>query len=274
VAYTHLLQDWTRIKSASTSTMVQSADRWVDVSRYRDLTAFVSVAGHTGDPDLAIQTAPGPDAGLFRTLGPAIKLASPEQIEPRPFETTSVPLAKYLRWAIIPAGVGFDVTFRVYLSYTLQYGEPVPITTASSISPIYRRVMQELTHVRGLARATTIQSETDWLDLEPYEDLKVSVWCTQATTTDAGTTLTISTAPAPQQNLFQSMGAVTLVPNSLSTLTFKYATAAVPLSRFIRWSVVHATQSYTAQFYVVIAASKRGAILPRQYSLLNPQESC
>jgi len=129
---TRLLQDWTTIRSAVTSTFVQDEDEWLDVGGFADVAFWIDVSAitppggtSTNYVKLTLETSPTCDDAYFQPLASPIWLGTGTTIPVRtasatPFVvrsargTATASLSRYLRWRIDPVGSGtWDATFRI-----------------------------------------------------------------------------------------------------------------------------------------------------------------
>jgi hypothetical protein len=119
-----LLQDWTTIRSDSTTTLVtQSEPDWLDLLEYRDIVLWLEVAQRNvgGGTDLLMryETAPSKDEVLFALLVPAFRISvstTPHIEKILESQNPSVPLCRWLRWSIqgvAPTGM-WGATFRIH----------------------------------------------------------------------------------------------------------------------------------------------------------------
>lgn len=133
---------------------------------------------------------------------------------------------------------------------------------------MYGYLVQDWLTIRGTqANAAVIQSEADWLSLQPYQD--VVFWLEVKSVTLGGlTSLTLEyqTAPAKDESLFTSMTtAVTLAAGTTPTITkvLLAQNPTVPLARYVRWKIIpNGTPSseYGVCFRIHCAANAVGAL--------------
>ena len=118
------------------------------------------------------------------------------------------------------------------------------------------------------AGGSIVQSASDWLDLAPFQDLFAWVAVSEITTGSGGRVdLYLETAPSDDESLFQSMtGAAVpaiqgLAASSTPTVVkLPMLTAAVPLSRLLRWRLANGSASNTwdVTMRIVVAANSPG----------------
>ena len=116
-------------------------------------------------------------------------------------------------------------------------------------------ILQDWVTIRGGATQVT-QSQQDWLDLSPYQD--VVLWLDVREQTGSPT-ITFQTAPAADESLFQALGgASTLVASSSPVVLSGLMSAlATPLARYLRWQL-NGSGSWDAMFRVFVTANAPG----------------
>jgi hypothetical protein len=120
-----VLQDWMTIRGAAGTTVTQGESTWLDLSPYEDVVFWLLVSEVTGSPapTLVYQTAPTKDESFFaaQTLGmngSGIALAaSTIPVVTSAFAWSApYPLARFVRWQIIPSSAAYDVTMRIVVA--------------------------------------------------------------------------------------------------------------------------------------------------------------
>jgi hypothetical protein len=120
--YTHLLQDWTTLRGTAALTALNQPENGVlDLSMVQDVVGWLEVkevTPTTGVLQIAYQTAPTKDDGLFVPMIPAISVTGPGVTTTAMLKNVSlVPLTRWLRWQLsLTSGTTWDITFRIYLS--------------------------------------------------------------------------------------------------------------------------------------------------------------
>jgi hypothetical protein len=127
-------------------------------------------------------------------------------------------------------------------------------------------VLQEWTTIRGASSGsglTIVQSERDWLDLSPFQDL--FAWVDVREVTGANVNLFFDTSPTEDENFFVSMtGATSVTGGVLAAATnpviakLPMLTATVPLSRYLRWRLTSTTGTWDVTMRIVVAANSPG----------------
>lgn len=105
---------------------------------------------------------------------------------------------------------------------------------------MYSFVLQNWITINGTSSTPIVQTEQDWLEMSPYQDVVAWIDVREFTGTQAPT-LALETAPAKDDILFVSMTSTTI--NMLVTTTapqivqFLMGTTTVPVAQFLRWKV-------------------------------------
>lgn len=114
------LQDWTTIRGASTTPIVQTASSWLDCANFADVVFWLEVSEVAnpagGNVSMIYETAPIKDEPLFQTLAsvPAITAGGPTISKAMMNACAFVPLARFVRWKLQSTAAGaWDVTFRI-----------------------------------------------------------------------------------------------------------------------------------------------------------------
>jgi len=134
-------------------------------------------------------------------------------------------------------------------------------------------VLQDFVTIRGSTTTQTItQSESEWVDLGPYQDLVT--WIDVREVTLGGATnvqFNIQTAPIKDEFLFVTMESSPLTVTagltapSVRKMLLSYGTdtagAPIPLGRFLRWQLLAsgATGSWDVVFRIVCCANAVGS---------------
>jgi hypothetical protein len=121
-------------------------------------------------------------------------------------------------------------------------------------------ILQDWNTIRGASTVTTvIQSEDNWLDLTPYQDVMFWVDCRALT----GTTVQIQfqTSPTKDDTLFTAVvAAQTFLTSGVQVYqSILSKTTGIPLARYVRWVVTsNVTVTWDATFRVLVAANAPG----------------
>ncbi len=117
-------------------------------------------------------------------------------------------------------------------------------------------ILEDWLTVQGPGGDTITQDESRWLDLEQFQDAVFYVDCRSATSSP---TITLQTAPAKDDSLFQAVGTTTLTGGTtIATLPVLLANATTPLARFVRWQISLPGAAWNATFRVLVAANAPG----------------
>jgi hypothetical protein len=120
-----VLEDWITIRAASGVTVTQGESSWLDLSPYEDVVFWLLVSEVTATTTLTLlyQTSPTMDETFFaaQTLGMTgagiAMTASTTPVITAAFAWSApFPLARYVRWQLLPVSGGFDATFRLLVA--------------------------------------------------------------------------------------------------------------------------------------------------------------
>lgn len=124
---------------------------------------------------------------------------------------------------------------------------------------MYSFVLQDWITVGGTGGGTLIQSEQDWLDMSPFQD--VVAWLdVREVTGGPAPVLAFETAPAKDEPLFMGMAATatTLVAAGGPVIVqLLMGSAAVPIAQFLRWKITSGV-TWDATFRILVAANAPG----------------
>ncbi len=126
----------------------------------------------------------------------------------------------------------------------------------------YVTLMQDWITLQTSGANTVIQAEEQWLDMADFLDIVFYISTQQVSGTTP--TLTFKTSPSKDDALFSTLsGAAQVLTASTNhaPITVKFASAAIPLARYVRWEL--SGTGVTATFRVYTAATTQGAILRR-----------
>jgi hypothetical protein len=120
-------------------------------------------------------------------------------------------------------------------------------------------VLQDWTTIRGGAGVTSVtQTETEWLDLSPFQD--VVFWIDVREVTNVQLILLLQTSPTSDDALFQPLipGMNIVASSSPVVVQALMFGASAPLARFVRWQLTCPTTPWDATFRIVLAANAPG----------------
>lgn len=124
--YGYLVQDWITIRGSSSAqaSVTQSEADWLSLQPYQDVVFWLETKSVTlGGLDtitLEYQTAPAKDESLFTAMTTAVTLAAgttPTITKVLLAQNPTVPLARYVRWKMIPNGTAsaeYGACFRIH----------------------------------------------------------------------------------------------------------------------------------------------------------------
>jgi hypothetical protein len=117
-----ILQDWTTIRAggSSTVTITQQETDWLDLAPYQDVVFWIDIKDSTNTPTIFMQTSPTLDDSLFQAIisgGTPMAPSGVPAVIPALMASasTSIPLARYLRWQIVGTAT-WDATFRIAIA--------------------------------------------------------------------------------------------------------------------------------------------------------------
>lgn len=126
-------------------------------------------------------------------------------------------------------------------------------------------ILQDWNTVAGASGAVITQEDTDWLDLEPFQDVVMYLECRESTFVGSAPTIAFQTAPTKDDSLFSSLLLPTTTINLSASSTPQVISALllsanVPLARFLRWQIsgTGSTAPWDATFRVMVAANSPG----------------
>jgi hypothetical protein len=140
---------------------------------------------------------------------------------------------------------------------------------------MFSYVLQDFTTIRGNSTTQTItQSESEWLNLGPFQDVSIWLDIREVFITSGNTNVqfNLQTAPIKDEFLFVNMetspfqATVALTAPKVRVITLDQLALSsspinVPLGKFVRWQLVAsgATGVWDATFRIVVCANAVGA---------------
>jgi hypothetical protein len=123
-------------------------------------------------------------------------------------------------------------------------------------------VLQDWVTIRGPENVTVTQSESEWLDLGPYEDVIFWLQLSEVTSTP---TLLYQTSPNKDEAFFAAqtggmtgagIGLGSLLPTTTVVVTQVFAwSATFPLARYVRWQIIPpSSASFDVTMRILVAA--------------------
>lgn len=117
-------------------------------------------------------------------------------------------------------------------------------------------LLQDWTTVNGAASGTVKQGEDRYLDLAGYQD--VALYLDVGTSSPTGLTVAVETSPLKEDGHFQAMYTFSSLTTGLQALGIvRWASASVPLARFVRWKITAST-AWNVTFRLWINANQAG----------------
>jgi hypothetical protein len=133
-------------------------------------------------------------------------------------------------------------------------------------------LLQNWTTIQLAGAGSIVQTDTGWLDLERFTDIAGYVTTKEAS--GVRPELHLETAPARDDDLFQPMVTISLVPTSQVTAIVRYESASVPLARWVRWRVsASAAAVVTFRVWLCANAQRAWAVCPESTSRVNSSEA-
>ncbi len=125
---------------------------------------------------------------------------------------------------------------------------------------MYAMVLQDWVTISGVGTGSTIQTEPDWLDMTPFQDLVAWLDVRDAT---SGTTLFLETAPSRDDNLFVSMNTGGYLLNPIISSTPLVASllmgqATVPIAALLRWRISGVVGTWSTTFRIIVSGNAPG----------------
>jgi len=119
--FAFLLQDWLTVRGSSPVAVAQSEPFWLDMSGYKDLVTWLEVKEFTataGSLYVQAQTSPSKDEALFQSMTGNVAVAAGVTTTNLLSDMALVPLARWLRWQLVPTATAtsWDITFRLWVT--------------------------------------------------------------------------------------------------------------------------------------------------------------
>jgi hypothetical protein len=118
--HTFILQDWTTIRGATSTSIIQGESGWLDLTAYQDCVFWIDTREITGTTvTMTLQTSPSKDEILFSTMVTAFQLAlstTSATVKPALLASAPTPLARFVRWQLTGPAVTWDATFRILVA--------------------------------------------------------------------------------------------------------------------------------------------------------------
>lgn len=115
-------------------------------------------------------------------------------------------------------------------------------------------LLQDWTSIQGNSSSDSVTQSADaWLDLQPFTD--AIFYIERKDFSGTGLTVHYQTSPTSDDSLFQDMATVSISATGLTQTIVLFATASVPLARWVRWKVdASAAWRITFRVWMVVRA--------------------
>lgn len=119
-------------------------------------------------------------------------------------------------------------------------------------------VMQDWITIRGLASASVIMSQADWILTAPFQD--ITFYLDVRESDAAGMTCAYQTSPSRDEVLFVNMGTPVPMTSAVVTVTSYNLTGApaAPVSHWTRWKLTGPASAWDVTFRIMAAGNSIG----------------
>ena len=131
-------------------------------------------------------------------------------------------------------------------------------------------VLQDWVTIRGATAVTqVIQNESNYAQLDAFQDAVFWIQVAEITTSSGTITLNYETAPLKDESLFSAMASSSLTTAAMSppliSKVLLSQNPSVPLSRWVRWRLTQAsaTAAWDATFRILLVANQLVVFPPR-----------
>lgn len=114
--HTFILQDFTTIRGASSTTITQNESGWLDLTPYQDLVFWIETRELTGAVTLRLQTSPTKDEAMFTDIIASFALSVTVTQKPALLGVATCPVARYVRWVLVGPASTWDAMLRIYVA--------------------------------------------------------------------------------------------------------------------------------------------------------------
>lgn len=129
---------------------------------------------------------------------------------------------------------------------------------------MYGILVQDWIQVRGSAAGTITQSESAWVDMRAFQDVVFWVDISSLDANGGTMQMFLQTAPSKDDILFKTLSNCTLTltapitPFNTSSVLPKSilnANPAVPIARWLRWSLTNSATAWRCAFRIFVSAT-------------------
>jgi hypothetical protein len=110
-------------------------------------------------------------------------------------------------------------------------------------------VLQDLITIQGLATTDiVIQSPDKWVDASKWSDV---ILYSQVYDYAGSARLFLQTSPTADEALFETMASIAVASTGTTTSIIRFASASVPLSRYVRWMADATAANWRVVFRII-----------------------
>jgi hypothetical protein len=112
-------------------------------------------------------------------------------------------------------------------------------------------VLQDWITIQGLATTDiVIQSPDHWVDASQWSD---AIFYTEVRDYAGSARLFLQTSPTADETLFEDMASISVAATGTTTSIIRFASASVPLSRYVRWKADATAANWRVVFRITAA---------------------
>lgn len=113
-----IMQDWTTIRGAASTSAIQSQNEWILTAPFQDISFYLDVreVSGTGGVQVAFETCPSRDDVLFHAMGTVTVTTPGVTVTNILALNAQFPVAHWTRWKLIGPAFLWDLTFRIMAS--------------------------------------------------------------------------------------------------------------------------------------------------------------
>ena len=110
-----LLTDWVTIRGTAFASIPQNATGWLDLPAHEDAQFHIDVKSASGGANMSYETSPTRQETTFVSMV-SFAMNVGIRVDRAFFNTSLVPLTRFLRWRVSFNALGGAATFRVWVS--------------------------------------------------------------------------------------------------------------------------------------------------------------